>query len=259
MSAIFHLFAFVLCFVHQLVCLLTPHLTHVVATPRLFSVPTIQTLLRLNGTQARPVSNVSIINIGFRDASPTYMEPHGVPSGGDWALERTAALFASGTSGLTVSKCEFYRNDGNGLMVSGYARDAVLSENEFAWTGGTAMAAWGYTDELSDGGVHGWDGTKGDHPYNTVVHGNVIRETGIWTKQSSCWFQAKTAKTTLTNNICYNLARAGFNFNDGFGGGDYVAHNLVFNSCREVSAASRVASPCERFLATPRARAPRCS
>ena len=118
-------------------------------------------------------------------------------------------------------------------MVSGFARNAVLSENEFAWTGDTAMAAWGYTDELSEGGTKGWDGSAGDHPYNTTVHGNVIRETGIWEKQSSCWFQAKAAKTTLTNNVCYNLARAGFNFNDGFGGGDYVANNLIFNSCRE--------------------------
>ena len=85
--------------------------------------------------------------------------------------------------------------------------------NEFAWTGDSAMAAWGRTDEISDGGSKGWDGSGGDHPYNTTVHANVIRETGIWEKQSSCWFQAKTAKTVLTNNICYNLARAGFNFN----------------------------------------------
>ena len=82
----------------------------------IFSVPTIQTLLRLNGTQAAPVKDVRITNIGFRDAAPTYMEPHAVPSGGDWALERTAALFATGTTGLTVSKCSFYRNDGNGCV-----------------------------------------------------------------------------------------------------------------------------------------------
>ena len=52
-------------------------------------------------------------------------------------------------------------------------------------------------------------------------------------KQSSCWFQAKTAQTTLTKNLCFNLARAGFNFNDGMGGGDHVYNNLIFNSCRE--------------------------
>ena len=136
-----------------------------------------------------------------------------MPSGGDWALERRAAFFAEGVDKLVVKGCSFYRNDGNGLMLSGYSRDITLSNNEFAWTGGTAMAAWGLTDELSDGGTKGWDGSDGNHPYNVLVHGNVIRETGIWEKQASCWFQAKAAGTVLTNNICYNLARAGFNFN----------------------------------------------
>ena len=198
-----------------------------------FSAPTLQTLLAVNGSQTSPVVDVTISNVGFRDGAPTYMEPHAVPSGGDWALERRAALFAEGTVNFTVSSCRFYRNDGNGVMLSGFHRDAALLDNEFAWTGGTAMAAWGVTDEISEGGTRGWDGTAGEHPYNTLVDGNQIRETGVWEKQASCWFQAKTAKTTLTNNLCYNLARAGFNFNDGFGGGDVVASNLIFNTCRE--------------------------
>ena len=34
-------------------------------------------------------------------------------------------------------------------------------------------------------------------------------------KQNSCWAQFKTARTTLEGNVCFNVARAGFNFNDG--------------------------------------------
>ena len=49
----------------------------------------------------------------------------------------------------------------------------------------------------------------------TMVTGNIMRESGIWEKQSSCFFQAKTAGTTLLRNLCFNLPRAGFNFNDG--------------------------------------------
>jgi hypothetical protein len=101
------------------------------------------------------------------------------------------------------------------------------------WTGGTAMAAWGRTDEISANGTLGWDATAGDFPWRTTVTGNLITETGIWEKQSSCWFQAKAAQSTLTGNVCFNLARAGFNFNDGLGGGDEVHSNLIFNSCRE--------------------------
>ena len=145
------------------------------------------------------------------------------------------ALFFEGTVNLKVQGCRFERLDGNGLMLSGYNRYASILENHFAWTGDTAIAAWGRTDELSDNGSHGWDGTGGDFPWHTLVEGNVIRETGVWEKQSSCWFQAKTAQTVLKGNLCFNLGRAGFNFNDGFGGGDYVYQNLIFNSNRESS------------------------
>ena len=123
------------------------------------------------------------------------------------------ALFFEGTVNLKIAGCQFERNDGNGIMLSGFNRFAAIVENHFAWTGDTAIAAWGRTDEMSDNGIHGWDGTWGDFPWHTLVQSNIIRETGIWEKQSSCWFQAKTAQTTLKGNLCFNLGRAGFNFN----------------------------------------------
>ena len=120
-------------------------------------------------------------------------------------------------------------------MLSGYHRGAEIKNSEFVYTGGSAIAAWGRTDELTDNGIHGYDATDGNIPANTMVASNIMRETGIWEKQSSCFFQAKTAATTLLNNMCFNLPRAGFNFNDGLGGGDEVHQNLIFNSCRETS------------------------
>jgi len=39
----------------------------------------------------------------------------------------------------------------------------------------------------------------------------------------------------LRYNVVFNLARAGFNFNDGFGGGDEVYGNILWNTCRESS------------------------
>eukprot|EP00035_Acanthoeca_spectabilis_P019901 m.430160 g.430160 ORF g.430160 m.430160 type:complete len:990 (+) comp17121_c0_seq1:2833-5802(+) len=199
------------------------------------AVPMLKILLRVNETQANPVKNLVISNVNFRDAAPTYMDPHGVPSGGDWALERLGALFFEGTTGLSVDSCQFERLDGNGIMLSGFHRAAAITNSHFAWTGGSAIAAWGRTDELSDGGVNGWDATKGDIPQGTRVEGNIMRESGIWEKQSSCFFQAKTAGSVLLRNLCFNLPRAGFNFNDGAGGGDQVHGNLIFNSCRETS------------------------
>ena len=70
----------------------------------LFEVPTLLTLLRVNATQAAPVRNLTIAGIGFKDSAPSYLQPHAIPSGGDWALERLAALFFEGTEGLSVSR-----------------------------------------------------------------------------------------------------------------------------------------------------------
>ncbi len=47
--------------------------------------------------------------------------------------------------------------------------------------------------------------------------------------------KAKTAQSELRRNVVFNLGRAGFNFNDGFGGGDHVHSNVLFHTCRESS------------------------
>jgi hypothetical protein len=74
---------------------------------RTLVVPTLQTLLSIKGSYStgggdpaagpptQPVSNITIRGIGFRDAAPTFLEKHGIPSGGDWSLQRTAAVSVS--------------------------------------------------------------------------------------------------------------------------------------------------------------------
>lgn len=58
---------------------------------------TLQNLLRVQGEGAEPgakatptrvARDITIRGIGFRDAGATYMNPHGMPGGGDWALVR---------------------------------------------------------------------------------------------------------------------------------------------------------------------------
>jgi len=40
------------------------------------------------------------------------------------------------------------------------------------------------------------------------VAGNLVREFGIWQKQSSAWFQALAALTTIESNVVFNGPRA---------------------------------------------------
>jgi hypothetical protein len=127
---------------------------------------------------------VELKGVTFKDSRYTYMEPHGVPSGGDWALQRMGGVFIEGAENVTIEQCLFTRLDGNALFLSGYVRGAVIQDNEFVWIGDSVMASWGYTMPL--GGKHGddilakyksgIDGTGGEQPRGTQVLHNFIHE-----------------------------------------------------------------------------------
>ena len=175
-------------------------------------------LLNVSGTQWDPVRDVKHEGVTFTSTRYTYMDPHGVPSAGDWALDRVAAVFLQGTEGVTFDKCAFDRLDGNAVMVSGYNRGATIVDSDFSFVGGNAVAAWGYTNETAtDPGRPGvvnenWpaagvDGTDGEHPVGTTVRGCTAREVGLYEKQSSFYVQAKTAASKIEGNVFFNGAR----------------------------------------------------
>ena len=206
--------------------------------------PRLRTLINVSGTQWTPVRDVRHSGIGFTATRYTYMDAHGVPSAGDWALDRVGAIFVQGTERVTFDNCTFDRLDGNAVMVSGYNRNTTISDSDFSFLGGNAIAAWGYTNEtdtdpgrpgiaLANAPTAGVDGTDGEHPRYTKVTGCTAREVGLYEKQSSFFVQAKTAMSNLSGNVFFNGPRAGINLNDGFGGGDDISRNLVFSTCRE--------------------------
>jgi hypothetical protein len=148
------------------------------------------------------VRGVSLLGLGLRDTAYTYMDPHGIPSGGDWTLERSAVVLLEGTEQVTVSGCVFERVDGNAVLLSAYNRNANITMNEFAWIGATAVALWGNTEAtagadsaLPEG--YGADGTSGNQPRHNVVAYNLCRELGVWEKQSSCYTQFKSGFNTV--------------------------------------------------------------
>ena len=61
--------------------------------------------------------------------------------------------------------------DNNALFLSGYNRNTLFADNEFVWLGLSAMAGWGYTDEM--------DGTDGQQPRFTRIERNYVHEIGI--------------------------------------------------------------------------------
>lgn len=211
----------------------TPPPAAVVAT-------SLQSLVRVVGTAAAPARGITLAGLGFRDTAYSFMEPHGMPSGGDWALRRDAALFLDGTEDVVIDGCVMERLDGNAVMLSGYNRRAAITRNEFAFTGDSVIASWGRTTS-ADATLRalapglGEDATGGDFPAFTNASFNWVHELGVFEKQSSAIFQAVTSQNHYEGNVIFNGPRAGINFNDGFGGGSNLTRNIVFNQCRESS------------------------
>lgn len=131
--------------------------------------------------------------------------------------------------------------DGIVISINRYNRNITIYRNEFVWIGSTTIASMGDTEgitfpeeyEVYPQTSMGWDGTNGNQPRFLNISYNLAHEIGIWEKQSSFYFQAKSCQNLVYNNIFYNGPRAGININDGFGGDSKLYKNLLFNTCRE--------------------------
>ena len=182
-------------------------------------------IMSIKGSQSYPVQNIRINDITFAHSATTFLSDYEVPSGGDWTVHREAALVVEGVEGINISNCLFYSPGGNGLLLNNYVRGALIENNEFVWVGDNAIVAVGSTQLI--------DGTDGNQPRGTKVIRNLVHEVGVFGKQVCAYVQSLACETELTGNIFFNGARAGINFNDGFGGGNVVKNNLLFNFVRE--------------------------
>jgi hypothetical protein len=170
--------------------------------PSTVEAPSLSELLVATGSQDEPVRNLAICGLVLTGQRPTYLEPHGTPSGGDWGLERLGAVRLNGVQNVTIANNTFTTLDGNALFLDGYARGVRVLRNEFVSLGASAIALWG-EDTYPLG-----DGTQGNQPRGTLVSENVCHELGLYQKQSSCFFQAVAAQSTITSNLFFNGPRA---------------------------------------------------
>eukprot|EP01083_Nonionella_stella_P012567 35640_1 len=181
-------------------------------------------------------SNVSEVRISQEVRVLQCITSHCMPSGGDWALQRTGAIILDGTEAITITDNLFTRLDGIAVSINRYNRNISIFKNEFAWIGDTVIAAMGDTTGVAfeDSRTEmGFDGTNGNQPRFVNISLNYVHELGIWEKQSSFYFAAKSCDNLVYANVFYNGPRAGININDGFGGNTNISRNLLFNTCRE--------------------------
>ena len=192
----------------------------------------LKVLFRMNDTR-----NITFSGLIFKDTHYTFMDIHGFPSSGDWALTKKAAIILENTENILILNNIFTNLDGHAIFLLDYNRNTRIKYNKFSWIGESCICLWGstITVKTENGTLYkgGPDGRNGKQPRNTIIEYNQFREIGIFQKQSSAIFQAVSCLSIIKYNIIFNGPRSGINFNDGFGGNNKIFGNLLLNTCRE--------------------------
>ena len=82
-----------------------------------------------HGHLAWPRTGLQLKGLRFSASGPTYMMPHGVPSAGDWALDRYSAVFMQGTQHTLIDNCGLGKKPRGFLMK--FFFEWILEE--FGW------------------------------------------------------------------------------------------------------------------------------
>ena len=98
---------------------------------------------QFNGSADAPLKHVHLTNVTLAHSAYTYLEPYEIPSGGDWAIHRGAAVFADGAESVIISGNKFDQIDGNGIFLSRYARNCSIKANDMAKIGDSGILVVG--------------------------------------------------------------------------------------------------------------------
>ena len=177
--------------------------------------------------EVKGATGLSLRGFGITHTAPTYMDSYECPSGGDWAIHRGAAVFIEDSAQITVEGFAFDQVSGNAIMFSNAVSNSTIRQCTFDAVGDSAIAMVGSSQLMV--GTKG----KGLMPTNNLIEKNIVDTVGVYGKQTSAYFKAKSDSNLVRNNVFMNGPRAGVNFNDGTAGGEVLERNLVFNFVRE--------------------------
>ena len=189
----------------------------------------LDTLFSVSGASvADAATDITIMGIRFIGAAPTFYKPYMASGPGDWTIYNGGALYVTNATGVTIESCVFDSLGGNAIFMYGYAKNVTIRDNEFVKIGDNCVASCGVVDLVDPTNyMHGL------YPSDNLIELNHMHNIGIYGKQVSGYHQTASCHNTIRDNVMYQGPRAGINFNDGMGGGNIIAGNLVFSMVTE--------------------------
>ncbi len=178
------------------------------------------------GSESEPVRHVTLRGMRIMHTGSVFLEGYESPMKGDWAFSRSGAVYMEGVADCAVEGCYFDGVGGNGVFVSGYGKGVRIWGNKFVGIGQSAVCLVGEKEAAVDGGNR-------RYPRGCVVSNNLIRECGVFGKQSAGVFMSVSAKNTVSHNVICEMPQAGICINDGTWGGHVIEQNDVHDTVRE--------------------------
>jgi len=214
-------------------------------THALFESPQLKTLIEVRGSEANPVSDITIEGVDLSQTVRTFMEEYEPLLRSDWTVYRGGAVFVEGAERITLTNCNLYNIGGNGVFFSKYARDCELSGSHLYNIGASAACFVGdpdavrspsfeYSEFVSEDKMDWQIGPKSNnYPAECRVHDNLIHRIGLYEKQITGVELSMCRAITLSHNTIYDTPRAGINISEGTWGGHILEYNDVFNTVKE--------------------------
>lgn len=202
-------------------------------------------LVEFNGTQEKPVRNVTLRGFVFRHAARTFMDVKEPLLRSDWTIYRGGAVLFNGAEDCTLADCEFDQLGGNAVFVNNYNRRVTVRGCDIHDTGASAVAFVGdpkavrnplfeYRERQSYSQIDKTPGPQTDnYPADCLVEDCLIRRMGVVEKQATGIELSMAMGVTVRHCSIYEASRAGINISEGTFGGHVIEFCDVFDTVRE--------------------------
>ncbi|WP_291033752.1 PDZ domain-containing protein [Dyadobacter sp. 50-39] len=208
-------------------------------------VPQLRHLVEFRGSEARPVSNISLAGFEFTHTTRTFMDNKEPLLRSDWTIYRGGAILLEGAENCQIRDSRFNAVGSNAIFFSNYNRDHVVSGCEITLAGASAICFVGdpkaarspsfeYNEFVAVDQLDKLPGPKSNnYPARCKVYDNLIHDIGRIEKQIAGVEISMAQDITVSHNSIYNVPRSGINISEGTWGGHIIEFNDVFNTVLE--------------------------
>ncbi len=202
-------------------------------------------LIEFHGSEAAPVTNITLEGFTVRHAARTFMETKEQLLRSDWAIYRGGAFMLTGTEDIHIVDCEFDQVGGNAIFVNNYNRGTVVKGTYIHDTGASGVCFVGDPDAVRDplfeygqkNDLDKIDRTPGpktkNFPSLGIVENCLIHGIGRVERQPAGVQIEMSQDITVRDCSIYDCARAGINIGDGAWGGHLIERCDVFDTVLE--------------------------